>query len=98
MERNKDLFKTSTDMPLIPELEGKSELSFFDQSNPDLNLFNLVDSNLDPFLEIRQFLEEIRAIETSLLSADYSQSLGDQSWDGVKNLIFEAIRNFNLNK
>ena len=46
MERNKDLFKTSTDMPLIPELEGKSELSFFDQSNPDLNLFNLVDDEL----------------------------------------------------
>jgi len=46
MGRNKKLFKVSTDMPPLPELEGKSELSFFDQTSPDLNLFNLIDDEL----------------------------------------------------
>ena len=33
-------------MPPIPELEGKSELSFFDQESADINLFNLIDDEL----------------------------------------------------
>ena len=33
-------------MPPLPELEGKSELSFFDQENADINLFNLIDDEL----------------------------------------------------
>ena len=44
--RKKDLLKVSTDMPPLPELEGKSELSFFDQENADINLFNLIDDEL----------------------------------------------------
>jgi hypothetical protein len=43
---NKDLYKVSTEMPLLPELEGKSQLSFFDQENADINLFNLIDDEL----------------------------------------------------
>jgi len=46
MSKNKELFKVSTDMLPLPELEGKSELSFFDPNNADINLFNLVDDEL----------------------------------------------------
>ena len=46
MARKRDLFKVSTKMPPLPELEGKSELSFFDQENADINLFNLIDDEL----------------------------------------------------
>lgn len=46
MPRKKELFKVSTKMPPLPELEGKSKLSFFDQENNDINLFNLVDDEL----------------------------------------------------
>ena len=46
MARKRDLFKVSTKMPPLPELEGKSELSFFDQENADKNLFNLIDDEL----------------------------------------------------
>ncbi len=42
----KDLYKVSVNMPPLPEIEGKSELSFFDPQNEDLNLFNLVDDEL----------------------------------------------------
>jgi len=41
-----DKFKVSTNMPPLPELEGRSELSMFDPENADLNLFNLVDDEL----------------------------------------------------
>ena len=33
-------------MPPLPELEGQSLLSLFDQENADINLFNLVDDEL----------------------------------------------------
>jgi len=46
MARKKELFKVSTNMPPLPELEGRSELSFFDQESADINLFNLVDDEL----------------------------------------------------
>jgi len=46
MDRNNKLYKVSTNMPPLPELEGRSELSFFDQESPDLNLFNLIDDEL----------------------------------------------------
>lgn len=46
MSKNKDLYRVSTEMPPLPELEGKSALSFFDQDNNDINLFNLVDDEL----------------------------------------------------
>jgi len=46
MDRDNKLYKVSTKMPPIPELEGKSELSFFDQDNADINLFNLIDDEL----------------------------------------------------
>ena len=46
MSNNKDLYKVSTEMPQLPELEGKSQLSFFDQENADINLFNLIDDEL----------------------------------------------------
>tara|TARA_R110002020_G_scaffold163895_2_gene350088 strand:+ start:2396 stop:2977 length:582 start_codon:yes stop_codon:yes gene_type:complete len=46
MPRDRDLYKVSTQMPPLPELEGKSKLSFFDQENADINLFNLIDDEL----------------------------------------------------
>ncbi len=46
MARSKKLFKPTTNVPPLPELEGKSDLSFFDQENADINLFNLVDDEL----------------------------------------------------
>jgi len=46
MARKRDLFKVSTKMPPLPEIKGKSELSFFDQENNDINLFNLIDDEL----------------------------------------------------
>lgn len=33
-------------MPQLPALEGRTELSLFDQTNNDINLFNLVDDEL----------------------------------------------------
>ena len=33
-------------MPPIPQITGKTQLSFFDQDNADINLFNLVDDEL----------------------------------------------------
>ena len=41
-----DRYKPTTKMPALPELLGKTELSLFDQDNPDINLFNLVDEEL----------------------------------------------------
>ena len=46
MGNKKDLYKVSTKLPPLPEIEGKSELSFFDPESADLNLFNLVDDEL----------------------------------------------------
>tara|TARA_R110002110_G_scaffold244954_1_gene461445 strand:+ start:675 stop:1247 length:573 start_codon:yes stop_codon:yes gene_type:complete len=46
MPGKKDLFKVSTEMPYTSELEGGSLLSFFDQENADINLFNLVDDEI----------------------------------------------------
>jgi len=46
MANNNKNFKVTTDMPALPEVDGKSELSFFDQSNNDINLFNLVDDEI----------------------------------------------------
>jgi hypothetical protein len=33
-------------MPPLPELLGGTELSLFDQTNNDINLFNLVDDEI----------------------------------------------------
>ena len=69
MDRKKELFKVSTNMPPLPELEGRSELSFFDQENADINLFNLVDDEL------------IRISGSELLY--YKFLRGDESYDEV---------------
>ena len=42
----KDRFKVKRDMPNLPRIEGGTPLSFYDQSNPDVNLFNLVDDEI----------------------------------------------------
>lgn len=39
-------FKVSRMVDGLPELEGATPLSFFDPSNPDVNLFNLVDDEV----------------------------------------------------
>jgi len=39
-------YKVSTEMPPLPELLGGTELSLFDQTNNDINLFNLVDDEI----------------------------------------------------
>jgi hypothetical protein len=39
-------FKVTTPMPPLPELLGGTELSLFDQTNNDINLFNLVDDEI----------------------------------------------------
>lgn len=40
-------FKVTTQMPSIPDIDaGDSLLSFYDKTNPDINLFNLVDDEL----------------------------------------------------
>lgn len=40
-------FKVTTNIPKLPDLdEGESLLNLFDQENPDINLFNLVDDEL----------------------------------------------------
>ena len=46
MVRKKELFGVTTPMPPLPEVDAKSKLSFFDQENADINLFNLVDDEL----------------------------------------------------
>ena len=45
MAYNKN-FKVTTPMPPLPELLGGTELSLFDQTNNDINLFNLVDDEI----------------------------------------------------
>lgn len=39
-------YKVTTSMPPLPELLGGTELSLFDQTNNDINLFNLVDDEI----------------------------------------------------
>jgi len=39
-------FKVTTPMPPLPELLGGTELSLFDQTNNDINLFNLIDDEI----------------------------------------------------
>ena len=40
-------FKVTTKLPELPDIDTEeSELSLFDQSNPDINLFNLVDDEI----------------------------------------------------
>lgn len=39
-------YKVTTPMPQLPELLGGTELSLFDQSNNDINLFNMVDDEI----------------------------------------------------
>tara|TARA_R100001530_G_scaffold115437_1_gene82369 strand:- start:285 stop:851 length:567 start_codon:yes stop_codon:yes gene_type:complete len=39
-------FKVTTPMPPLPELLGGTKLSLFDQTNNDINLFNLVDDEI----------------------------------------------------
>jgi hypothetical protein len=43
----KNNFKVTTKLPELPDIDlEESELSLFDRTNPDLNLFNLVDDEL----------------------------------------------------
>jgi len=43
----KSNYKVTTPMPLIPDIDQEdSELSLFDPTNPDINLFNLVDDEI----------------------------------------------------
>lgn len=47
MTNKKENFKITTKLPELPDIDSEgSELSLFDQNNPDLNLFNLVDDEL----------------------------------------------------
>ena len=39
-------YKVTTPMPPLPELLGGTSLSLFDQTNNDINLFNLVDDEI----------------------------------------------------
>ena len=40
-------YKVTTKLPALPDLDGEdSALSLFDQDNPDMNLFNLVDDEM----------------------------------------------------
>jgi len=39
-------FKVNRQMQDLPKLEGGTPLSFYDPSNPDVNLFNLVDDEI----------------------------------------------------
>jgi len=44
---NRKNYKVSTELPELPDLDGEdSILSLFDQTNPDINLFNLVDDEM----------------------------------------------------
>jgi hypothetical protein len=43
---NKKNYRVTTPMPPLPELLGGTELSLFDQTNNDINLFNLVDDEI----------------------------------------------------
>jgi len=56
-------FKVSRQMDGLPELQGATPLSFFDPSNPDVNLFNLVDDEViritgSPLNYYKSFVEE----------------------------------------
>ena len=39
-------FKVNRDMPNLPRVDGGTPLSFYDPTNPDVNLFNLVDDEI----------------------------------------------------
>jgi len=39
-------YKVTTPVPPLPEVDGESVLNLFDQNNPDINLFNIVDDEL----------------------------------------------------
>jgi hypothetical protein len=45
-DQNKN-YKVTTKLPELPDIDtGDSELNLFDQNNPDINLFNLVDDEI----------------------------------------------------
>ena len=47
MTNKKENYKVTTKLPELPDIDqGDSELSLFDQTNPDINLFNLVDDEI----------------------------------------------------
>ena len=39
-------FKTNRQMQDLPKIQGSTPLSFYDPTNPDVNLFNLVDDEI----------------------------------------------------
>ena len=44
---SKKNYKVTTKLPQLPEIdEGAGSLNLFDQENPDINLFNLVDDEM----------------------------------------------------
>lgn len=43
---SKKNWKVTTEIPDLPDMEGDSLLNLFDQENPDINLFNLVDDEI----------------------------------------------------
>jgi|TARA_R100001143_G_C3345449_1_gene126516 hypothetical protein len=63
MDSNKR-FKVGIEMPPLPALEGETELSLFDPTNPDLALLNLIDE------------EQIRLSGSKILYYKYFQSDG----------------------
>ena len=63
----KKKYRVTTPMPPLPELLGGTELSLFDQTNNDINLFNLVDD------------EVIRLGGSELLY--YKFRMGDEDYD-----------------
>ena len=42
----KKKYRVTTQMPIIPDMDSESELNLFDPTNPDINLFNIVDDEL----------------------------------------------------
>ena len=39
-------YRVTTPMPPIPDMDSESELNLFDPTNPDINLFNIIDDEL----------------------------------------------------
>ena len=70
---NKKKYRVTTPMPPLPELLGGTELSLFDQTNNDINLFNLVGHYNPTVLEetLSEFGLEIQNEQIFIFNKSY---------------------------
>jgi hypothetical protein len=78
MSTELNTYKVTTPIPALPETEGESVLNLFDQNNPDINLFNMVDDEL-----IRLSGSQMFYFKFFRSAEDYDEVYGEQTAKAV---------------